>query len=292
MISNFEKFNAQQYDNFDDTMNAFVDRVGIRPSLAVLAVAGPVHNGEVKFSNRQWQLNAYDLEKRCGIDHIHLMNDFAAMAYSVLSISNDSFINLKSGQPLDNSPLLVAGPGTGFGSCLLIPNDSNWQALPCEGGHSLFAPQTRLDRSVHDIFSRRYHAVSIEHICGGRYLPELVDALSEIHGVSKPNLSPQQIIERGESGDTLCKDICQIRANAIISGLANMALVTGARGGIVVAGGVAGHLSNFLADKEAIEQVANIWPQGDFLQNIPIRLLVDPLAPLVGAAAHYLQQKQ
>ena len=39
VISDFEKFNAQQYDNFDDTMNEFVDRIGVRPSLAVLAVA-------------------------------------------------------------------------------------------------------------------------------------------------------------------------------------------------------------------------------------------------------------
>ena len=62
VISDFEKFNAQQFDNFDDTMNEFVDRIGVRPSLAVLAVAGPIHNGEVKLTNRSWQLNASDLQ--------------------------------------------------------------------------------------------------------------------------------------------------------------------------------------------------------------------------------------
>ena len=61
---------------------------------------------------------------------------------------------------------------------------------------------------------------------------------------------------------------------------------------IVVAGGVARHLSKFLTDKETIDRFATVWPQGDFLQHIPIRLLVNPLAPLVGAAAHYLQSEK
>lgn len=292
VISDFEKFNAHQYDNFDDTMNAFVDRVGIRPSLAVLAVAGPINNGEVKLTNRPWQLNANELAQSCRIDEVCLMNDFTAMAFSVTRIGDDSYIDLKKGEALGNAPVLVAGPGTGFGSCLLIPNDGKYHALACEGGHSLFVPRCHLDRAVLDILSRQYDAVSVERICGGNYLRDLTAAIAEIHGVKAPDLSPQEIVEKGEAGDLLCRDICQIRADAIISSLANMALVGGARGGIVVAGGVARHLSNFLADEETIARFANVWPQGDFLQHIPIRLLVNPLAPLVGAAAHYLQNEK
>jgi len=55
---------------------------------------------------------------------------------------------------------------------------------------------------------------------------------------------------------------------------------------------VARHLSNFLTDEDTINRFAAVWPQGDFLQHIPIRLLVNPLAPLVGAAAHYLQYER
>ena len=292
VISDFEKFNAQQFDNFDDTMNEFVDRIGVRPSLAVLAVAGPIHNGEVKLTNRSWQLNASDLAQSCRIDEVCLINDFTAMAFSVTRIGDDSYIDLKKGDPLDNSPVLVAGPGTGFGSCLLVPDEGKWQALACEGGHSLFVPRNKLDRAVLDILSRHHDAVSVERICGGGYLSELATAIAEIHGVAAPDLSPQEIIEKGEAGDALCRDICQIRADAIITSLANMALVGGARGGIVVAGGVARHLSNFLTDEETVARFDGVWPQGDFLQHIPIRLLVNPLAPLVGAAAHYLQYEK
>ena len=167
-----------------------------------------------------------------------------------------------------------------------MPDAGKWQALACEGGHSLFVPRSELDHAVLHILSRHHNAVSVERVCGGRYLSELTGAIAEIHGVDAPVLSPQEIIENGESGDALCRDICQIRADAIITSLANMALVGGARGGIVVAGGVARHLSNFLTDEETIARLT-VWPQGDFLQHIPIRLLVNPLAPLVARGALY-----
>lgn len=297
VISDFEKYNAHQFDRFDDTMNEFVDRIGLRPSLAVLAVAGPINDGEVKFTNRTWQLNASEIAQSCQLDEVRLMNDFTAMAYSVTRIGDDSYISLKQGQALENAPVLVAGPGTGFGSCLLVPprnGDGNgkWQTIAAEGGHSLFVPRNELDRDIMRILSQQSDAISVERICGGGHLPELVAAMAQLHGCATPDLAPQEIIEKAEQGDALCRDICQIRADAIISSLANMALVGGARGGIVVAGGVARHLLNFLRAPETIDRFASVWPEGDYLQHIPIRLLVNPLAPLVGAAAHYLQYEK
>ena len=35
-----------------------------------------------------------------------------------------------------------------------------------------------------------------------------------------------------------------------------------------------------------------IWPEGDFLQSISVRMLVNPLAPLIGAASHYLHNNE
>lgn len=293
VISDFEKFNAHQFDCFDDTMNEFVDRIGLRPSLAVLAVAGPINNGEVKFTNRTWQLNANQIAQSCQLDEVCLMNDFTAMAYSVTRIGDDSYINLKPGQAAENAPILVAGPGTGFGSCLLVPHaDGRWQTIAAEGGHSLFVPRNELDHEIIRILSQHTGTISVERICGGAHLVELTSAMAELHGCAAPGLSPQEIIERAEQGDALCRDICQIRADAIVSSLANMALVGGTLGGIVVAGGVARHLLNFLRDEETIGRFASVWPDGNYLQHIPIRLLVNPLAPLVGAAAHYLQNEK
>ena len=291
VLSDFEKFTASQFDSFDDTMNQFVEKIGHRPSLAVLAVAGPIHDGEVKFTNRKWHLRASEIKQNCQINEVCLMNDFTAMAFSVTRVSDDSFISLKAGTPEEDGPILVAGPGTGFGSCLLIGKGQKRFAIPCEGGHSLFTPRTPLQHDINAVLQRSHPNVSVERICGGANLDDLVVAMADVHGITAPTLSPQEIIEKALDGDAFCHDLCQLRADAIVAGLANLALIGGARGGVVVSGGVARHLANFLSDPQTIEGFASIWPQGNYLQNIPVKLLVNPLAPLIGAAAHYLHNE-
>ena len=291
VLSDFEKFTASQFDRFDETMNQFVEKIGHRPSLAVLAVAGPINDGEVKFTNRNWHLRTSEIREKCRINEVCLMNDFTAMSYSVTRVSDDSFIKLKDGVIEEGAPILVAGPGTGFGSCLLVGEGDKRQAIACEGGHSQFAPRTPLQHSINQVLQRSNANVSVERICGGGNLDELVAAMADVHGIAVPTLSPQEIIEKGLEGDPFCRDLCQLRAEVIIATIGNMALIGGARGGVVLSGGVARHLANFLSEPETIDGFASIWPEGDYLQHIPVKLLVNPLAPLVGAAAHYLQNE-
>jgi len=291
VLTDFEKFTANEFNSFDETMNQFVENIGHRPSLAVLAVAGPINDGEVKFTNRSWHLRADEIREKCQISEVCLMNDFTAMAYSVTRVSNDSFIELKSGTADPNAPILVAGPGTGFGSCLLVGNEDKRIAIACEGGHSLFAPRTPLQHDVNRVLQRSNPNVSVERICGGGNLEALVVAMADVHGIKPPSLTPQDIIEKALAGDAFCHDICQLRADVIVASLANMALIGGARGGVVLSGGVARHLANFLSTPETMDNFASLWPNGEFLQDIPVRLLVNPLAPLIGAATHYLQNE-
>ena len=136
------------------------------------------------------------------IDEVCLMNDFTAAAFSVTRIGDDSYIDLKKGDPLDNSPVLVAGPGCRFHSCLLVPDEEKWRLQPA-GGHSLFVPRNKLDR-VLDILSRHHDAVSVERICGGGYLSELATAIAT-RGRRTRSFATE-IIEKGEA-DALCRDV-------------------------------------------------------------------------------------
>lgn len=291
VISDFERFTSEDDVGLDDTMSQFVSKIGHVPDLAVLAVAGPIHNDEVHFTNRKWHLSADDLRQKCGINNIRLLNDFTAMAYSVPRMSDDSFIDLKPGHAIDATPMLVAGPGTGFGSCLLVPQGGDWQALACEGGHSLYAPRNDLERAVCAVLNRHDAYISIEKFCAGGYLDTLATALAEVMGKQYTPIPPHAIIERALAGDVFCRQLCDMRADAIMSSLANMALVGGARGGVVLAGGVSRRLIDFLSQPETIARFASVWPQNDFLADIPIRILVNPLAPLVGAAAYHLNHR-
>ena len=158
-------------------MNEFVDRIGVRPSLAVLAVAGPIHNGEVKLTNRSWQLNASDLKQSCRIDEVCLMNDFTAAAFSVTRIGDDSYIDLKKATRwiIHRYWWLARAPVSS--SCLLVPDDGKYGRLwPARAG---IACLCRAINSIAPfwIFSRaitmrfRWSAFAAAAICRNWRLP-------------------------------------------------------------------------------------------------------------------------
>lgn len=160
--------------------------------------------------------------------------------------------------------------------------------IACEGGHSLYTPRTALEREVKRALAPNDEPVSIEMICGGVNLAKLEAAMAQAHGRPVTQTGPAEIIAKGIQGDPFFRDLCQVRANALITGTANMALVTGAQGGVVLAGGVTRHLLPFINQPETLDLFNSVWPDGDFLQKIAIRMLINPLAPLIGAASHYL----
>lgn len=285
VISDYEKFKTREFNQFDELLEKFVHGIKHKPQKAILAVAGPVKDGKAKFTNQNWLVDNKLIEEKCHISSVDIVNDFAAMAMAVPKIGEEGFIEINRGEAHANAPILVSGPGTGFGSCILVPQGTSWRALACEGGHSLFSPRDDTQIEIVKILQRDNPNVSVENFCGGKGLNNLARAVCELQGYSYQELSPHEILEKSEKGEEPYTSICTIRAEAIMSSLANMALVTGARGGVIIAGGVAKHLVNFLSSESAHEAFTSVWSHNDMLKNIPIKLLIEPTAPLLGAAA-------
>ena len=285
VISDYEKFKTREFNQFDELLEKFVHGIKHKPQKAILAVAGPVKDGKAKFTNQNWLVDNKLIEEKCHISSVDIVNDFAAMAMAVPKIGEEGFIEINRGEAHANAPILVSGPGTGFGSCILVPQGTSWRTLACEGGHSLFSPRDDTQIEIVKILQRDNPNVSVENFCGGKGLNNLARAVCKLQGYSYQELSPHEILEKSEKGEEPYTTICTIRAEAIMSSLANMALVTGARGGVIIAGGVAKHLVNFLSSESALKTFTSVWPHNDMLKNIPIKLLIEPTAPLLGAAA-------
>lgn len=285
VISDYEKFKTREFNQFDELLEKFVHGIKHKPQKAILAVAGPVKDGKAKFTNQNWLVDNKLIEEKCHISSVDIVNDFAAMAMAVPKVGEEGFIEINRGEAHANAPILVSGPGTGFGSCILVPQGTSWRTLACEGGHSLFSPRDDTQIEIVKILQRDNPNVSVENFCGGKGLNNLARAVCELQGYSYQEISPHEILEKSEKGEEPYTTICTIRAEAIMSSLANMALVTGARGGVIIAGGVAKHLVKFLSSESALEAFTSVWPHNDMLNNISIKLLIEPTAPLLGAAA-------
>lgn len=98
-----------------------IDRVLVLSAKKVnslmIAVAGPVQNGCVQWTNRaKWKLSESELKKRYHLKKVHLYNDLYAQG-----------VGLKV--PVRKTILLM-NVGTGFGSCLIRKGE----VIPCEFG--------------------------------------------------------------------------------------------------------------------------------------------------------------
>lgn len=290
-IEDVQVLPGDDFPCFDDALKLYLHELGNeRPERALFAFAGPVRDGVVRLTNRDWTINGRALAAKLGFQRIRLVNDYAAMARAIPELPDDSFRVLHVGRvPDERAPILVAGPGTGLGMATLLPEgERGWRVMTGEGGHAAFAPRTQREWELTKRLQVTHGYVSKELVLSGSGLNSVHQALCEIDGVEWVETPPAEIMRRAEAGDALCRDICEIRAGATLDALGDAALINGTRGGVVITGGVAERIVDWLAQPKALERFFERGPMSHYMQPIPIRLLMEGEAALIGAAAlHY-----
>ena len=284
---------GDNFRSFEDALNVYLGQLGQnRPQQALFAFAGPVRDGVVRLTNRNWSVNSQDLAKATGLDRIRLVNDYAAMARSIPELGDESFRVLHKGRvPDERSPILVAGPGTGLGMATLLPEgDRGWRVMTGEGGHAAFAPRSDREWELTKRLKAEHGYVSKELVLSGSGLNAVHKALCELDGIAWEQTAPAEIMRRAEAGDQLSKDICEIRAGATLDALGDAALINGTRGGVVITGGVAERLVEWLAQPRALSRFFERGPMSHYMDPIPIRLLMEGEAALIGAAALHFDE--
>ena len=81
-VRNLHVFEARKYASLTDVIAEYLERTTgrKRPPRAVIAVAGPVLDGEIEFTNLDWQVSEGDLLAAFEFEAVKLINDFAAQA--------------------------------------------------------------------------------------------------------------------------------------------------------------------------------------------------------------------
>lgn len=284
-VSNYTKVKVVDFPTFDDALGAYLSKLDVKPKRAAFAAAGPVEKGYVTLTNADWRISAQRVKDMHGMDVCALFNDFEGMARSINELSEGDFKVVRDGQAQKGEPVLVAGPGTGFGVGYLVTMPSGLKVLSSEGGHMSYSPQTPLEYELFQVLRKDRDFVSLELVSSGTGLSILHKAVSEIHGTPYTHLTPSEIRKRAEMDDPICRDICEIRAAATMGAIGDLALAGGARGGIVLAGGVSERMIDFYMEPAAMDRFLNRGPRSNYVKDIPIRLVKSPMAPLIGSAA-------
>ncbi|MBI5110329.1 MAG: glucokinase [Rhodocyclales bacterium] len=245
-----------------------------------LALAGPIADSgsSAHLTNLPWTIDAPDLAHRFGMPPPRLVNDFAAAAVGAVTAPASHLVTLQAGEPLPDSPRLVVGAGTGLGMAMVLPDHGAWRCVAGEGGHVAFAPADEQQAALWTFLRKRHGRVTWERVVSGPGLAAIQEFLSG------DTLMPEHIAELAHTQ----VDGAAARALAIFLATygafaGDMALACLARGGVYLAGGIAGKLLDRLPDSGFLAAFNAKAEHAAIAARIPVHVATDPLLGLHGA---------
>lgn len=289
-ITGTENFRAEDFETIADAAHAFLEATGEKPKAACFAVAGPVgapdSDDEITFTNSHWKFRPEEIRKALNLKRFLPVNDFYALASSIHHLPGDYFIPVKPGEGDPSAPTLVIGPGTGLGQALIVPFGDKWRVVSTEGGHVSFAPRTDEEIAVLQFIAREHPRVSVERLLSGRGLVNIHRALCSLSDTQRISLRADEITAAAIEGkypiavkavDMFCAVLGRVAGDAV--------LATGARGGVVLGGGILPKIRDIFLKSTFIDRFLDKGRMADYVATPPVRMIVKEGAALIGAAA-------
>jgi glucokinase len=275
---------------------------------ASFGVAGQVTDEVARLTNVPWQVDCERVAKRVGFRRTYVINDLEALAHGVTVLQDDELKMLQRGvsHPTGNAAVIAAG--TGLGEALLHNVNGRFVPGASEGGHADFAPTTPRQIDMLRELMRIFPHVSVEHILSG---PGLVNVYQFTHGAfgGGPLLTPSSVAPArlcaavGEVDDPAdlpkriskaaldktcdqCVEALDIFVAVYGAEAGNIALRTVATAGVYIGGGIAPKILPALESGTFLDAFRAKEPLTDFVATIPVAVILNPDAGLLGAAVH------
>jgi glucokinase len=291
-------YSNHEYTRFEEIIEDFLARgrefLSASPSGRVAAagfgVAGPIIGRRVRVTNLTWGIDADTLGRQLGTRHVVLLNDLEATGYSLAWLTPEDLCILNKGLPEPHGTQALIAAGTGLGESMLTWNGSRYIVLPSEGGHTDFAPRTEKEIELLRYLKTMHEFVSYELIVSGRgflTLHQFLNASVRHPGFDEPGADPAPEITRlGLDGACpVCVETLDLFVTLYGAEAGNLALKALARGGVYVAGGIAPKILPKLQNGKFFSAFCEKERFQELLANIPIHIVLNEEAPLLGAAA-------
>ena len=295
---------------------------------ACFGVAGAVTDQVARMTNVPWLVDASAINERLKFRRTHVLNDLETLAYGVTVLEPDELAMLQRGVPHSNGNAAVIAAGTGLGEGLLLNVNGRFVPGASEGGHADFAPRTPREIELLQELTRIYDRVSYETILSGPGLvnvyqfthqsfgtnPGIVPIYQFSHHAAGPDRARMQgsvlpshlcagvghvsdpaelpaHISRAALERTCdqCVETLEIFVTIYGAEAGNIALRTVATAGVYVGGGIAPKILPALQSGTFLDAFRAKEPMADFVATIPVAVILNPDAGLLGAAVHAQQ---
>lgn len=238
-VSHTANLRCADFPNLTGALRHYAQELGRpMPARAAFAVAGPVRDQAIRFTNTGWAFSAQEIARAFGFADVRLINDFTANALALPVLAGEELAPL--GGPLAAAagaqPVrAICGPGTGFGVSSLVDD----YAIQGEGGHCAFAPSDAVEDRLLAYLRPLYGRVSVERLLSGPGLAD-IDAFFAREAGAARKLSPEDVTGRAVSGqDPIAQRALEQFCAVLGAVCGDLALLYGAESGVYIAGGIA-----------------------------------------------------
>jgi glucokinase len=305
------EFVTLDFDGLEPMIQSFLESRRVesrRIDAACFGVAGAITGQVARLTNVPWSVDGALIAEVLGFRRTSVLNDLEALAYGVTVLEPDELATLQHGVPFPGGNAAVIAAGTGLGEAMLHNVDGRFVPAASEGGHADFSARTRRELELVRELTRVFGRVSVEAVLSG---PGLVNVyqfthqafgtgpmltassiapgrLCEAVGVVQDSADlPARITKAAMEGQCAhCVEALEIFVSAYGAEAGNIALRTVATAGVYVGGGIAPKILPALESGSFLEAFRAKEPMADLVATIPVAVILNPDAGLIGAAVH------
>jgi glucokinase len=262
-----------------------------RLTAAAFGCAGAVVEDRVVTNNLPWIVETKPLAQHLGLatNKTLLLNDLVATASSLAYLSQNDLLLLNDATPQPRAPKALIAAGTGLGEALLFWDGTRYRVFPSEASLTDFAPRNDRELLLVQSLRQRMPRVCSEEIVSGRgfrAIHQIVFPGVQHAWFDDPAIDPAARITQQalEGSCSACVETLQIWTEAYAAEAGNMALRVLPFGGVYVAGGIALKILSKMKDGTFVRIFSDKAKLSRELARIPIYLVLNEDAPVLGAA--------
>ncbi len=298
-----QTFSSKEYASMEAIVREFLTDKNWRVARACVDVAGPVVAQRTQVTNLPWEVDARALSETLGNAPVFLLNDLEAIANAIPFLEPADWETLNAGKPVERGALAVIAPGTGLGEAFLTWGGGRYRAHASEGGHVDFAPTTAQEIDLLRYLWEQMDHVSYERIAAGIGLPNVYAFLKDRQGMHEPDWlreslaatnDPTRIIIQHalENQVEICVATLKLFVAILGSEAGNLTLKIMATGGVYLGGGIPPRILEYLRAETFLRRFTRKGRFTELLRSVPVRVILNPDAALIGAACYGLENRE
>ena len=291
-------YDSASYPGLDSIIEDFFSQTKATAATACFGVAGPVRKGRAVITNLPWRPDARALQDAHGFTRATLINDLVATGYAIPHLPGSDLVTLNTGIRENGGALGIIAPGTGLGEVVFIWGGTEYLPAPSEGGHVDFGPSSETEYLLFEFLKKRFGHVSYDRICSGRGLPAIYDFYKTFYRVEEPEWlaeafaaseDPAPVIVAAaldtEKNCEIAQKTVKLFTSILGAEAGNLALKGLTTGGMYLGGGIPPRLLPFLKEETFMASFTDKGRLSYLMHDIPVKVILNPKAALLGAAS-------